>query len=416
MRSSLRILSSTLLLLAFFSGCAPQPQPERKVVDPTLPTVHINGHLDDMTAIAFEWTKIEDPRVVGVHIYRRLAHVQGELVRIATVESRFVTHYLDTNVEPGIDYVYRFTSYNAKDAESQGSESVTASTLPRITPVSFFASIDNMPRSAKLIWRPHTDARVKGYKVERQSLEKPEWKEVGFVNGRLNAEYIDSGLEDNNVYNYRLRTVTYDKILSEPSTIVRVSTKPLPLPVQGLTATSNLPGRIVLAWNSNETPDFDFYKIYRSESSDGDYDYHVKTRDIGFTDEVAEPGKIYFYKLSAVDKDGLESPLSALPAQGSTLVRPAAPVMTSASHVDRTFRLRWQNSDERTVSFTLVKTTHHNWVKKTVQKITNIQQPQYTDVDIAADIRYEYQVVAVDANGIESEPTEPVELSFPAEQ
>jgi hypothetical protein len=55
-------------------------------------------------------------------------------------------------------------------------------------------------------------------------------------------------------------------------------------------------------------------------------------------------------------------------------------------------------------------------VKKSVKNITNIKQMQYTDVDIAPDIRYEYQVVAIDANGIPSRPTDAVELSFPADQ
>ena len=416
MRLSLQTLLSTLLLLTLFSGCARQPQPEQQVVDPTLPVVHINGHISDINAIAFEWRKIEDPRTVGVHIYRRLADVDGKLVRIATVESRYVTHYLDANVEPGTRYIYRFTSYNAKGAESQGSESVTAATLPALPAVSFFASIDNMPRSAKLIWRPHPDLRVKSYRIERQSLESPEWRKIVELNGRLNAEYIDSDLKDNNVYKYRILAVTYDKLASEPSQIVRVTTKPLPAPVQNIRATSDLPGRILLSWEPYASKDFDYYKVYRSETAKEGYDYHVKIRDTSFADDVNTPGKIYFYKVAAVDKDGLESPLPALPVQGSTLGRPAAPAMTNAAYADRSFRLRWQNSDPRTVSYTLIKTTHLSWVKKSVKKITNIMQPQYTDVDIAPDTRYEYQVVAVDANGIDSEPTDPVELSFPAEQ
>jgi fibronectin type 3 domain-containing protein len=360
MKLSLQTLLSTLLLLTLFSGCTRQPEPKQQVVDPTLPVVHINGHISDMNAIAFEWRKVEDPRIAGVHIYRRLADVKGKLVRIATVDSRYVTHYLDANVEPDTRYIYRFTSFNAKGAESPGSESITASTLPLIEPVSFFASIGNMPRSAKLIWRPHPDLRVNSYRIERQSLEVPEWHKIVEVKGRLNAEYIDSDLKDNNVYKYRIRAVTFDKLATEPSKIVRVTTKPLPTPVQNVRATSDLPGRILLSWQAVPSEDFDYYKVYRSETAKGGYDYHVKTRDTSFPDEVKSPGKIYFYKVTAVDKDGLESPLPALPAQGSSLGRPAAPVMTHAAYADRSFRLRWQNSDPRTVSFTLVKTTHHS--------------------------------------------------------
>jgi len=419
MRSLLQIALSSALALSFFSGCTPEPAPQEKKeqLDPTLPIVQINGHLSDMKAIAFEWQSIPDPRVEGIYVYRATAGAEADkLTRIATVQSRFVTHFVDENVEPSSSYLYRFTTFNKEGAQSTGSETVTAETMPVLTSVSFFSSIDNLPRSAKLIWRPHTNPKVKGYQIERQSVEDPEWKSIDNVNGRLSAEYIDTGLKDNSVYKYRLRAVTYDKIVSTPSEIVTVTTKPLPLPVTGLSATGDLPRKIQLAWDAHGVKDFDYYKIYRSEDVDGRYDYHVKTRDTRFEDAIDQDGKVYFYKVAAVDKDGLESPVGPVPAQGSTLVKPAIPVVTKAAFEGNSFRIHWSNSDKRTVSFTLLKTTHKNWLSKSVQEITGIKQTQYTDVDIQPDVQYEYQILAVDRFGIASEPTEAAPLSFKAEK
>ncbi len=415
MRSLIQIALSTALALTLFSGCTQQPEPEtpKERIDPTLPIVQLNGQITDMTSIAFEWKKVEDPRVAGYHVYRGLAADEsGKLVRIDTVKSRFVTHYLDTQVDPDTGYRYRFTCYGENGAESHGSDTVTVNTQPVLPSVSFFASIDNMPRSAKLIWRPHTNLKVKGYRLERQSLEDPEWHDVDNINGRLSAEFIDTDLKDNSVYKYRLRAVTYDKIVSTPSNIVTVTTKPLPDPVQDVVATTDLPRKIVISWAPHGAADFDYYKVYRSDDVDGGFDYHVKTRDTRFEDAVAEDGKVYFYKIAAVDKDGLESLVGPVPAQGATLAKPATPVMTKAYYQDHSFRIHWQGTDSRTVSYTVVKTTHKSWISKAVQEITGVHQGEYADVEIQPDTRYEYQVMAVDRFGIASEPTEPVALTF----
>jgi fibronectin type 3 domain-containing protein len=420
MRSLLQITLSTAFVLSLFSGCAqqqPKPEEKKQLTDPTLPVVQINGHISDMRAVAFEWQKVKDPRVAGFNVYRNLADDEtGKLKHIDTVESHYVTHYLDEEVKPDKRYNYRFTTFNAEGAESHGSETVTVTTLPVIASVSFFASIDNMPRSAKLIWRPHTNPKVKGYRIERKRLEEPEWTTVDNVNGRLSAEFIDTGLKDNGIYKYRLRAITYDKIVSTPSEIVTVTTKPLPTPVENIAATRDLPKKIVLTWAPHSVKDFDYYKIYRNDDADGTYDYHVKTRDTRFEDTVEEDGKVYFYKIAAVDKDGLESQLNPVPNQGSTLIKPMSPVMTKAFYSDNSFRLHWQNSDARTVSYTVIKTTHQSWINKSVQEIVGVKQTQFTDIEIAPDTRYEYQVVAVDEYGIASEPTEAVELSFKAEK
>ena len=86
--------------------------------------------------------------------------------------------------------------------------------------------------------------------------------------------------------------------------------------------------------------------------------------------------------------------------------------MTGAKYVDNSFRFHWKANDPRTVSYVLIKTTKKSWISKSVEEITAIKDNQFTDLDIAADTQYEYQVVAVDKNGIRSEPTKASELSF----
>ena len=406
-------LSATFLTL-LFSGCATQPAPQAKVqIDPTLPTVSVNGYIADMNAIAFEWKPIEDERVVGYYIYRSMPEAKesdNKLHRLTSIENRYSTHYVDTDVKPGMNYLYRFSSFNTQGHESQPSKTIQASTKALFPSVSYFKSVGNLPRMAKLLWRPHTNIKVNRYILERSTLQDPKWEEIATIEGRLQAEYIDSELEDNSVYKYRLLSVTYDGVVSTPSDIAKVITKPLPHPIKNLKASSNLPKKITISWDPSEIADFSHYNIYRSSSADGHYEYYVKSKENSFIDTLKEDGVQYFYKVSAVDKDGLESKLQDVAVAGSTLTKPQTPSFLEASLQDNKVQLSWQQGDSRNVSYVLVKTTQLSWLKKSEEEIVNISTTHYVDINLKPHTLYSYQIIGVDEYGIRSNASKPVEI------
>jgi hypothetical protein len=144
------------------------------------------------------------------------------------------------------------------------------------------------------------------------------------------------------------------------------------------------------------------------------FDYHVKLEGTQYTDEVKEDGKFYFYKITAVDKDGLESPTSAVAVQGSTLSKPQTPIAYEGQIVDRAAVIRWKNADPRTVSYTVIKTTKTSWISRETLEINNITDTSFRDADIKPDTAYLYEIVSVDKNDIRSLPTKAVELSYEA--
>jgi fibronectin type 3 domain-containing protein len=403
---------SLSLALSLFTGCTQQPTPPAQMtMDPTLPVPMLNGSISDINTIAFEWKAISDPNVGGYNVYRSNPVENNQtLKRVAIINSRFATHYVDEKLTPNTLYNYRFTSMGKDFSESNGSEMLEASTLPMIAPVSFFQSVDNMPRSAKLLWRPHPNTRINGYIIDRQNVNDQQWSELKTIEGRLNAEYIDRDLKDGQVYYYRIRAITFDKLTTQPSETVKVSTKPLPKEVQGITATTNLPKAITLTWEPVVVEGFSHYNIYRSTTSDGNYAYRVKLLETTFTDITKEDEEPFYYKITAVDKDGLESPTGSIVTRGASLAKPRVPIGFDGKISADGVNLLWAKNDERIVSYIIIKTTKKSWIERESIEINNIKETNFTDTSIKPNVGYIYQVIGVDKDGVRSLPTAGIEL------
>src|SRR5205085_1096809 len=86
-------------------------------------------------------------------------------------------------------------------------------------------------------------------------------------------------------------------------------------------------GRAKLSWPASASA-ANGYRVYRAESAvpwQAEFARVGSTRDTSFTDEKAEAGKVYLYKVTAVTAKDAESPGSPL---GRTQPRvPAAPVV-----------------------------------------------------------------------------------------
>ena len=411
------ILLSALLLL---SGCQKGVNlPQQKSQDATLAKVGDLKFIPDFGAIAFEWTPVTDTRVNAYALYRSNPEKNdGKLYFVKKINDRYSSHYVDTKLKPNTKYNYTIFSLRQDGVRAASGTSVNATTLPHLESVSYFVTVDNLPRLAKLIWRPHTNQRVSSYKLERKEISKPEWKNIATINNRLQAEYIDKGLKDNNIYYYRLKALTYDKILSLPSKTVTVSTKPLPSPVQNIQASRNLSKRIEVTWAKSIQEDVTHYNVYASEDNDKGFKKIASTQETKYIENISRDGIQRFYKIIAVEKNGLEGSKNLLSTAGNTLVPLIAPAFTESLIMNSEVHLKWKNSDARTQRYVLIKTTKENMFKSKVQQINiNTLQTSFTDPQVLPGVTYEYKIVALDKFDIPSEPSASVELFFaPKEQ
>ncbi|WP_373070425.1 fibronectin type III domain-containing protein [Sulfurimonas sp.] len=408
---------SIVLILLTLSGCGAKPKPkEEAVIDPTLPKVSLtkNATKSGMKSIALEWKQIKDKRVEGIYIYRESIdeNLSSEDSYFDTINTRFATHYLDNNVKPEHRYNYFFVTYS-KDAQGERSEVYQTATKPILNSVTWVYAASSMPRSTKIIWRPHTNEIVKAYEIQRRALDEEKWKVVARVQGRLSAEYIDEGLKDNHTYLYNVRAITYNGITSKQSEIVKSITKKLPLTITNLVASKDVAKKIKISWDKTQNKDFSYYKLYRADKPDGSYEFIAKLIDNSFEDEVQEDGVRYFYMVTQVDKDGLESLHQPYSTQGLSLSKPLAPAVVDAKLEDNKIVLKWRKNDLRANSYTVIKEYKTGVFESTIDEIKDIKGESFVDEDILPGTTYYYKVLTVDKNSITSEPSIEVVIEIP---
>lgn len=410
----IKILSATsiLVLLSACTGLAPKPAK----VDKSLPKVQLNGYLSDMTAVAFEWKPITDARVKGVIVYRNdpTSKTPVKLKQIDTVKNARVTHYLDERLKPETLYHYRFATYNAKGHVSLATEKLDVKTMPLLASVSFFSTSESLARAAKLVWRPHTDNSVVAYRLERRQNGAGKWRTVATIKGRLSAEYIDRDLKDNTRYEYRLRSVTFNDVVSKPTQSVAVTTKAPPPPVDSINASQGKAGMIKVSWKDDNRANILYYQIYRATSETGRYKLVAdKLNTMRYNDKVSKPSQQYFYKVIGVNKDNLGGELKAVkPALGTTIDAPRGPQNLVAMVENATVQLTWTSTDKRTVSYIVTKEISKGFMSSETKVFKNIKKTLMIDSSLKHGEEYTFSVVSVDKNGIKSAPSNSVTVKL----
>jgi fibronectin type 3 domain-containing protein len=367
--------------------------------------------MTDMKTIAFEWKSIQDPRVSAIYLYKKDKKTQG-LKFYVSINNRYKTHYVDISNEPDTRYSYAFRTIS-KNAEGKLSPIYKVNTLPVLQSVAWIHSIAGLPRMAKIIWRPHSSERVESYIIERKTYEDDKWEEIAKLKGRLNAEYIDEGLKDNHVYLYRVRVETFDGIVSTPSEIVKSVTKALPTRVEHINATKDLPKKIKLDWDASSNKDFARYYLYRADDIKGPYTLIAKLYNNTFTDKINKDGKSYFYRVSIVDKDGLESKNAKHTIMGMTLAKPIAPAIVEAKLLNGSVKLTWSKTDPRVEYYNVVRKYKASWFKENKKIFKHILGNVFIDKNVKPDSTYSYVVYGVDKNSISSNASTQVNIVTP---
>jgi len=174
--------------------------------DLSLPKIRGVKSVVDRSGIGFEWQSLANfKNIQGVNIYRaRITKGKKQtFTKVASVGSRYATHYVDTTVRPGTKYIYTFTTF-AGLSESDYGDVIKIKSKPPYKAVKF-VSANLVDRGVvKLLWVPNSEPTVTEYLIQRKCTRDNKWHYLDRVKGRLYPEYIDSRAERGYKCTYRV--------------------------------------------------------------------------------------------------------------------------------------------------------------------------------------------------------------------
>lgn len=403
-RFHLSICLASLTLL--FSACsvAELTTPKQTQLNEGLPKVQSLKSISDLSNVAFEWEPLYSENIQGFYLYRS-SEKEPQMKLVATIKDKFQTHYVDTKLESGTKYQYMMKTFNEQGHFSEEGQVIEIATQPRPEPLAFVQAIINLPGRIKLIWRPHTDLRVNAYIIEKKKVEDKKFAKIGEVKNRLSAEFIDE-VKANENFLYRVSALTFDGVQSEPSEVLNSTSKALPPEITHLSASNDLNGKIMLSWDAPVYEDFSYFKIYATSSSFLPFTLLAKTDKNSYEDIVQGAGESKQYKITMVDKDGLESPMPKKGVEGKTLGLPASPSIILAQITNEGIVLEWVDNDNRAVEYEVKR---YGGDQNAIFK--GIKEKRLRDIKALAGVEYSYEVIGIDELGQRSAPSSKVKAA-----
>jgi len=232
--------------------------------------------------------------------------------------------------------------------------------------------------------------------------------------------FVDEGLENGKTYTYKILGI--DPLgRQSPPVIVKGSPKdltPPPIPINLKGELKN--GKVYLSWDASSADDLKGYNVYRSESIKGKF-IKLNTKPLKerkFVDRQVEMGKNYWYAVTAVDKNGNESPFSQLKlVQYFDTIPPAPPKGLKAEAEAGKVILSWEpNSEEDLLGYYVLRGLKRSDNMIILGGGEVINENRYVDEDLRKEmdnVDIFYAVKAVDKSYNQSQPSEVIKVRLP---
>lgn len=402
----------------------PSDPVEVLTLPPPAPVQKVIATGDEVRCVPLSWVPSPEPDVVRYDVYRARS-ANGSFQKIGSVPGRMVVTYLDGGTNPGTledeaCYYYRIRAINAVTAEGGDSATVSATTRGIPAEVGSVTATPGRPREVPVSWMINSDKAVVGYEVWRAEEGSDEWLQVGRVIGRENTGYLDRGeikpkpglglLKDGTIYLYKVIAFNQGDVRSSASSAASARTKYRPATPAGIVTTTNSPLCIKLTWKANPEKDISDYVVEAANAADGSFRKLVtvvasKADGLSATEMALESGVTRFYRVKAMDKDGLESDWS-LPVAGSAKPAPGMPVSVMAQPVGTNIRLAWQAPVQPDIR------RYKVWRKKFLgwELISTTEQTNYLFEFTELSKPMTVAVSAMDQDELESEKSDSLEI------
>lgn len=258
--------------------------------------------------VELTWQAAPQPEVEGYYIFWSTEKT-GKYELLKKIQGRENNRYVDESrgfnpLEDGTAYYYMLTSYNKVDAQSKQALA-DATTKPRPKKPAGLKGASTRVKEAPLTWQANPEKDIQVYLIQRAEGDRDNFSSIGEAAATL---YTDANLKDGTTYRYRIQAKDADNLLSDFSDVIVVTTKPRPQPPENLQGKYES-GKAVLSWTPNKEADISHYIIYEKKFIGTEK--IAESNTASYADGSLSPGKSRNYVVTAVDRSGLESDVSA---------------------------------------------------------------------------------------------------------
>ena len=300
------------------------------------------------------------------------------------------TSYTNTGAAVGKTYYYRVKAVNS--VGTSGYSNIVSGKAKTAAPAAPSVTAGNSSTGKpQLTWKAVSGA-VK-YEVYRSTRQNSGYSLLGTT---TSTSYVNTGASTGTTYYYRVKAVNRDGMASGYSNIVSGKAKAAAPAAPSVTAGNSSTGKPRLTWKA--VSGAVSYRIYRSESRGTGYSLLGTTSSTSYVNTGAAAGKTYYYRVKAVNRDGMASGYSNIVSGKAKAAAPAAPSVTAGNSSTGKPRLTWKavsgavsyriyRSESRGTGYSLLGTT---------------SSTSYVNTGAAAGKTYYYRVKAVNRDGMAS--------------
>ena len=300
------------------------------------------------------------------------------------------TSYTNTGAAVGKTYYYRVKAVNS--VGTSGYSNIVSGKAKTAAPAAPSVTAGNSSTGKpQLTWKAVSGA-VK-YEVYRSTRQNSGYSLLGTTTA---TSYVNTGASTGTTYYYRVKAVNRNGMASGYSNIVSCKAKAAAPAAPSVTAGNSSTGKPRLTWKA--VSDAVSYRIYRSESRGTGYSLLGTTSSTSYVNTGAAAGKTYYYRVKAVNRDGMASAYSNIVSGKAKAAAPAAPSVTAGNSSTGKPRLTWKavsgavsyriyRSESRGTGYSLLGTT---------------SSTSYVNTGAAAGKTYYYRVKAVNRDGMAS--------------
>ena len=300
------------------------------------------------------------------------------------------TSYTNTGAAVGKTYYYRVKAVNS--VGTSGYSNIVSGKAKTAAPAAPSVTIGNSSTGKpQLTWNAVSGA-VK-YEVYRSTRQNSGYSLLGTT---TSTSYVNTGASTGTTYYYRVKAVSRNGMASGYSNIVSGKAKAAAPAAPSVTAGNSSTGKPRLTWKA--VSGAVSYRIYRSESRGTGYSLLGTTSSTSYVNTGAAVGKTYYYRVKAVNRDGMASAYSNIVSGKAKAAAPAAPSVTAGNSSTGKPRLTWKavsgavsyriyRSESRGTGYSLLGTT---------------SSTSYVNTGAAVGKTYYYRIKAVNRDGMAS--------------